>query len=132
MSSSIFSKIIAGEIPSYQIVTNRDYIAFLDINPVAKGHVLVVPKKETDYLFDLDDAALADMMIFAKRVAKAMKKVIECKKIGMAVIGLEVPHAHIHLIPLTEEGDMSFEKPRKQFSPAEFEAIAAAIADVFK
>ncbi|MDR0540699.1 MAG: HIT family protein [Dysgonamonadaceae bacterium] len=130
--SSIFSKIIAGEIPSYQIVANRDHIAFLDINPVAKGHVLIVPKKETDYIFDLDDASLADMMIFAKRVAKAMKKVIECKKIGVAVMGLEVPHVHIHLIPVTDEKDMSFEKPRKQLSPQEFGAIAAAIADAFK
>jgi histidine triad (HIT) family protein len=130
--SSIFSKIIAGEIPSYTVVTNKDYVAFLDIHPVTKGHVLVVPKRETDYIFDLSDAALADMMIFAKRVAKAIKKVIECKKVAIAVIGLEVPHAHIHLIPITEETDMSFEKPRKQFSATEFEAIAAAIADAFK
>jgi histidine triad (HIT) family protein len=130
--NTLFTKIITGEIPSYQIVADRDYVAFLDINPVAKGHVLVVPKKEVDYIFDLSDAVLADMMIFAKRVAKAMKKVIECQKIAVAVIGLEVPHAHIHLIPVTNEADMSFEKPRKQFSPAEFQAIAAAIADAFK
>jgi histidine triad (HIT) family protein len=130
--NSIFSKIISGEIPSYQIVADRDYVAFLDIHPVAKGHVLVVPKKEVDYIFDLSDAVLADMIVFAKRVAKAMKQVIECRKIGVAVIGLEVPHAHIHLIPVTDESDMSFEEPRKQFSPAEFQAIAAAIADAFK
>jgi histidine triad (HIT) family protein len=129
---TVFSQIISGEIPSYQIVTDHDYVAFLDINPVAKGHVLVVPKKEIDDIFDLSDATLADMMIFAKRIAKAMKKVIECQKIGIAVIGLEVPHAHIHLIPITNESDMSFEKPRKQFSDAEFQAIAAAIADAFK
>ncbi|MDR2683367.1 MAG: HIT family protein [Dysgonamonadaceae bacterium] len=130
--SSIFSKIIAGEIPSYQVASNRDYLAFLDINPVAQGHVLVVPKQETDYIFDLDDTALAGMMVFAKRVAKAMQQVIECKKIGVAVIGLEVPHAHIHLIPLTEEGDLSFEKPRKPFTPAEMADIAAAIAGAFR
>ena len=127
--SSIFSKIIAKEIPSYEVAADRDYVAFLDINPVVKGHVLVVPKKETDYIFDLDDATLSDMMVFAKRVAKALKKAIECKRIGVVVMGLEVPHAHIHLIPITKESDMSFEKPRKQFSPAEFEAIAASIAD---
>ena len=130
--SSIFSKIIAKEIPSYEVAADRDYVAFLDINPVAKGHVLVVPKEETDYIFDLDDATLANMMIFAKRVAKAIQKVIECKRIGVAIVGLEVPHAHIHLIPITKESDMAFKTPRKRFSPAEFEAIAAAIAKVFQ
>jgi histidine triad (HIT) family protein len=130
--SSIFSRIISGEIPSFQIVSDRDYVAFLDINPVAKGHVLVVPKKETDYIFDLDDTLLAGMMVFAKRVARAMKKVIKCNRVGVAVIGLEVPHAHIHLIPIENESDLSFEKPRKQYSEAEFRAIAAAIADAFK
>jgi len=130
--SSIFSKIIAKEIPSYEIVADRDYVAFLDINPIAKGHVLIVPKKEIDYIFDLDDKTLANMMVFAKRVAKAMKIVIECKRIGVAVMGLAVPHAHIHLIPISEDSDMSFDKPRKRFTPAEFEAIAAAIADAFK
>jgi histidine triad (HIT) family protein len=130
--SSIFSKIIAKEIPSYEVAADRDYVAFLDINPVAKGHVLVVPKEETDYIFDLDDATLANMMVFAKRVAKAMQEVIECKRIGVVVMGLEVPHAHIHLIPITKESDMSFRKFRKRFSPTEFEAIAAAIAGAFK
>jgi len=130
--SSIFSKIIAKEIPSYGIAEDENCVAFLDINPVAKGHVLVVPKKETDYIFDLDDTTLAQLMVFAKRVAKAIEKVVECKRIGVAVMGLEVPHVHIHLIPITEESDMSFDKPRKQFTPAEFEAIAAAIADAFK
>jgi histidine triad (HIT) family protein len=130
--SSIFSKIIAKEIPSYGVAEDEHSVAFLDINPVAKGHVLVVPKKETDYIFDLDDTTLAQMMVFAKRVAKAIEKVVECKRIGVAVMGLEVPHAHIHLIPITEETDMSFIKSRKQFTPAEFQAIAAAIADAFK
>ena len=130
--SSIFSKIIAKEIPSYEVAADRDYFAFLDINPVTKGHVLVVPKVETDYIFDLDDTTLANMMVFAKRVAKAMQEVIECKRIGVVVMGLEVPHAHIHLIPITKESDLSFGKFRKRFSPAEFEAIAAAIAAAFK
>jgi len=130
--SSIFSKIIAGEIPSYEVAANRDFVAFLDINPVTKGHTLVVPKKETDYIFDIDDTALGDMMIFAKRVAKAIEEVIECKRIGVAVVGLEVPHAHIHLIPITKENDMSFKNPRKKFSPAEFKDIAAAIAGAFR
>ena len=129
--SSIFSKIIAKEIPSYEVATDEAHVAFLDINPVAKGHVLVVPKQETDYLFDLDDTVLANMMIFAKRVAKAMQETIECKRIGVVVMGLEVPHAHIHLIPITKESDMSF-KNRKRFSPPEFEAIAATIAAAFR
>jgi histidine triad (HIT) family protein len=130
--SSIFSKIIAKEIPSYEVATGEDYVAFLDINPLAKGHTLVVPKKETDYIFDLDNDSLAGMMIFAKRVAKAMEKVIECKRIAVLVLGLEVPHAHIHLIPITKESDLSLQKPRKQYSPAEFQSIAAAIAGTFK
>ena len=130
--SSIFSRIVAKEIPSYEVASDRDYFAFLDINPVAKGHVLVVPKIETDYIFDLDDTILANMMVFAKRVAKAMQEVIECKRIGVIVLGLEVPHAHIHLIPITKESDLSFRKPRKKFSPVEFKAIAADIAAAFK
>ena len=130
--SSIFSKIIAGEIPSYKVAADEEHLAFLDINPVAKGHVLVVPKQETDYIFDLDDTALSNMVVFAKRVAKAMQEVIECKRIGVMVIGLEVPHAHIHLIPFTKESELSFKNPRKRFSPAEFEAIAASIAAAFK
>jgi histidine triad (HIT) family protein len=130
--SSIFTKIIAGEIPSYTVASSPNCVAFLDIHPVARGHVLVVPKEETDYLFDLDDTTLADTIVFAKRVARAMQQVIECKKIGMTVIGLEVPHAHIHLIPIQEESDMSFDKPRTPpGSPADFEALAAAIAGAF-
>jgi len=129
---SIFSKIIAGEIPSYKVAEDNQFYAFLDINPVSKGHTLVVPKKEVDYIFDLDDNTLADMMLFAKKVAKAMKKVIDCKKIGITVIGLEVPHAHIHLVPITKESDIYFNSPRKQFTPKEFEEIALAITNAFE
>jgi histidine triad (HIT) family protein len=129
--STVFSKIIAGEIPCYEVVATRDYLAFLDIHPVTKGHVLIVPKQEIDYLFDMKDQRLGDMMIFAKGVAKAMKKVIDCKRIGVAVIGLEVPHAHIHLIPINDESDMDFRAPRKEFTPQEMESIAAAIADAY-
>ena len=109
---TIFSKLIAGEIPSYKVAENSDFYAFLDIRPLAKGHVLVVPKIETDYLFDLDDKTLGDMMIFSKRVAKAMKKAIPCKRIGIAVIGLEVPHVHVHLVPLEGDGDLNFKNPK--------------------
>ena len=125
---SIFTKIIAGEIPSYKVAEDERFYAFLDINPVAKGHVLVVPKKEVDYIFDIDDDTLSNMMIFSKKVAKAIKKVIDCKKVGVTVIGLEVPHAHIHLIPITKEADIYFNSPRKQFTAKEFEEIATAIA----
>ena len=105
---TIFSRIIAGEIPSYKCAESERFYAFLDINPVALGHTLVVPKREEDYLFDLSDNELADMMVFTKKVARAMGRVIPCRKVGMAVLGLEVNHAHIHLIPLTSEGDMNF------------------------
>ncbi|MDL2224025.1 HIT family protein [Bacteroidales bacterium OttesenSCG-928-M06] len=124
---SIFSKIIAGEIPSYKIAEDEHFYSFLDINPVAEGHVLVVPKKEVDYIFDLDNDTLMQMMVFSKKIAQAMEKAIACKRIGMTVIGLEVPHAHIHLIPISEEGDMSFNNPRKQYTPQEFETIASKI-----
>ncbi|GAP72163.1 transcription elongation factor GreA [Candidatus Symbiothrix dinenymphae] len=126
---SIFSKIVKGEVPSYKIVEDKFFYAFLDIHPVAKGHVLVVPKKEVDYIFDMDDKLLAEMFVFAKKVAKAMKKVLPCKKIALSVIGLEVPHVHIHLIPINDEGDLDFKAPRKPFTPQELESIAAAIAD---
>ena len=129
---TIFSKIIAGEIPSYKIAENPDFFAFLDINPLAKGHVLVVPKKEVDYLFDLDDRTVGDMMIFSKRVAKAIEKTIPCKRVGIAVIGLEVPHAHIHLIPITKESDMLFNKPKQKLTPEELKEIATAIANNFE
>lgn len=129
---SIFSKIIAGETPSYKIAEDENFYSFLDINPVSKGHVLVVPKKEIDYIFNLDDDMLADMMLFSKKVAKAMKKVIDCNRIGVTVMGLEVPHAHIHLIPISSESDMSFQSPKKKLSPEEFNEIATSIREAFK
>jgi len=129
---TIFSKIIAGEIPSYKVAESPDFYAFLDINPIKKGHVLVVPKKEVDYIFDLDDATLGNMMIFSKRVASAIEKAIPCKRVGLTVIGLEVPHAHIHLIPITKETDMLFDKPKQKLTPEEFKEIAAAIAENFE
>jgi len=128
---TIFSKIIAGEIPCYKVAESPDFFAFLDINPIAKGHVLVIPKKETDYLFDLDDSTLGNMMIFSKRVAAAIKKAIPCNRIGVTVIGLEVPHAHIHLVPITKETDMLFNKLKQKFTSEEFKEIAAAIAANF-
>ncbi|NDW13041.1 HIT family protein [Bacteroides sp. 214] len=125
--ATVFSKIIAGEIPSYKIAENEYCYAFLDINPLAKGHTLVVPKQEVDYIFDLDDSTLAAMHVFAKSVANAIEKVIPCKRIGVAVIGLEVPHAHIHLIPINKEGDMLFSNPKLKLSAEEFAEIATAI-----
>jgi len=129
---TIFSKIIAGEIPSYKVAESTDFYAFLDINPIAKGHALVVPKKETDYIFDLDDSTLGNMMIFSKRVASAIKKTIPCNRIGLTVIGLEVPHAHIHLVPITKESDIFFNKLRQKFTSEEFKEIAASIAANFE
>lgn len=125
--ATIFSKIIAGEIPSYKVAENDQFYAFLDINPLVKGHTLVVPKREVDYIFDLDDAEVAAMQVFAKHVAQAIRKVIPCKKVGEAVIGLEVPHAHIHLIPMQKESDMLFSNPKLQLTPEEFASVAAAI-----
>jgi Diadenosine tetraphosphate (Ap4A) hydrolase and other HIT family hydrolases len=127
-----FSKIIAGEIPSYKVAEDELFYAFLDINPVVKGHTLVVPKKGTDYIFDLDDETLGKMMIFAKKVAKAQKKAIPCQRIGVSVIGLEVPHAHIHLIPINKESDMSFSKERVKLEKEEFIDIANQIAKNFE
>jgi histidine triad (HIT) family protein len=124
---SIFSKIISGEIPCYKIAEDDNYFAFLDINPLSKGHTLVVPKKEMDYLFELDDELLAGMMIFAKRIACAIDKSIPCKRVGVAVIGLEVPHAHIHLIPVNNLGDTDFSKPKLKLTPEEFKVIAEKI-----
>lgn len=129
--ASIFSKIVAGDIPSYKVAENDKFFAFLDINPMAKGHTLVIPKQETDYIFDLDDTTLADMNIFAKRVAKAIEKAISCKRIGIMVIGMEVPHAHIHLIPINKESDMVLSNPRVKLEQAEFEKIARNIRDNF-
>ena len=125
--ASIFTRIINGEIPCYRVAENDRYIAFLDVRPLKAGHTLVVPKKEVDYIFDMDDEALSGMIIFAGKVAMAMKEVIECNRIGVAVIGLEVPHAHIHLIPISREGDMLFTNPRVSLSPEENERLAKEI-----
>lgn len=125
--SSIFSKIVAGDIPSYKIAEDEHFYAFLDINPMAKGHTLVIPKKEVDYIFDVEDKTLADMVIFAKKIGLAIEKAIPCKRIGMMVIGLEVPHAHIHLIPINKESDMNLSNPKLKLDKEEFESIAAKI-----
>ncbi len=129
---TIFSKIAAGEIPSYKCAESDKFYAFLDINPVAKAHTLVIPKQEVDYLFDMDDNSLAEMTIFAKRVAKAINKAFPCRKVGMAVLGLEVAHAHIHLIPLHNEGDMDFRKEKLQLPASEMQEIAAKILAAFE
>lgn len=127
--ATIFSRIIAGEIPSYRIHEDERYYAFLDINPLAQGHTLVIPKEETDYLFDLEDELLADMMVFAKKVALAIDKTMECKRVGVAVLGLEVPHAHIHLVPINKLHDIEFSRPKLKFSEEEFRATAAKISE---
>ena len=124
---TIFSRIVAGEIPSYKCAENEQFYALLDINPLAKGHTLVIPKREVDYIFDLTDQELADMQVFAKHVAIAIKKVLPCIKVGQAVLGLEVPHAHIHLVPMQSEGDLNFANPKKQFTPEEMQQTADAI-----
>ena len=129
---TIFSRIIAGEIPSFKCAEDDRFYAFLDINPVAKGHTLVVPKNEVDYLFDLDDEELSAMTLFAKRVAAAVKDVFPCRKVGMAVLGLEVNHAHIHLIPLQTEGDMDFRKEKLQLPKEEMQQIADSILKAFE
>ena len=129
---TIFSKIIAGEIPSYKIGEDENFYAFLDINPVTWGHTLVVPKKEVDYIFDIEDKELGEMMSFAKKVAAAIKEAIPCKKVGMAVLGLEVPHAHIHLVPLKGEGDMDFKHKIENPSPEKMKEICSSIASHFK
>lgn len=128
---TIFSKIIKGEIPSYKVAEDDQFYAFLDINPITWGHTLVVPKKEVDYIFDLDDQLLGDMAVFAKKVAKAIKEAIHCKKVGMAVLGLEVPHAHIHLLPLKNEGDMDFKHKIENPSPEKMKEVAQLIAAHF-
>lgn len=125
---SIFSRIIAGEIPCFKVAEDENCFAFLDINPIAEGHTLVVPKKEVDYLFDLDDTNYLRLMAFAKKVSKAIKNSVECKRVGVAVLGMEVPHAHIHLIPLQKESDLSFSNPKKELSKDEMEAIAHRIS----
>ena len=123
----IFAKIAAGEIPSYKVAENDKYYAFLDINPLKEGHTLIIPHREEDYFFDLDDIELAEIMVFAKRVAEAIKKAFPCKKVGMAVLGLEVPHAHIHLVPMQSEGDMNFANEKLKLTEEEFKAIAEKI-----
>jgi histidine triad (HIT) family protein len=125
--ASIFSKIVNGEIPSHKIAEDENYYAFLDINPLAKGHTLVIPKKEVDYLFDVEDDLLGGMMVFAKKVAKAIDKTIDCKRVGVAVLGLEVPHAHIHLIPINNLGDINFSNPKLKFSDEELAETARLI-----
>lgn len=124
---TIFSKIIRGEIPCYKIAEDNNYLAFLDINPLAKGHTLVIPKIENDYIFDLDDPILAGLLVFAKPIAKAIDKTMICKRVGIAVIGLEVPHTHIHLIPVNDIGDINFLNKKLAFTPDEFKAVSQTI-----
>ncbi|MGE5348373.1 MAG: HIT family protein [Actinomycetota bacterium] len=125
--ASVFTRIINGEIPCYRVAEDDRYLAFLDVRPLKPGHTLVVPKNEVDYIFDMDEDALAGMMLFAQKVARAMKEVIACNRIGVAVIGLEVPHAHIHLVPITREGDMLLSNPRVSLSKEENERLAMEI-----
>ncbi len=126
--ATIFTRIINGDIPCYKIAENDKFFAFLDINPVQKGHTLVVPKKEVDYIFDIDDNDIQEMMLFAKQVAVKIKEAIPCTKVGVAVIGLEVPHAHIHLVPMHNEGDLDFKRPKLQLEKEEFLEIQKKIA----
>lgn len=130
--ATIFSRIVAGEIPCHKVAENEEFFAFLDINPVAKGHALVIPKAEVDYLFDIDDPKLGRMMAFAKRVARAQEAAIPCKRVGLAVMGLEVPHAHIHLIPITKESDMNFFGKKLSLSQEELAEIAQSIRERFE
>ena len=127
--ATIFSRIVKGEIPCYKIAEDERFFAFLDINPVMKGHTLVIPKREDDYIFNLTDDEIGAMMVFAKKVARAIEKAVPCKRIGMAVIGLEVPHAHIHLIPITQEGDMDFKKEHVHLSEEEFLEVQRCIVE---
>ena len=127
--ASIFSRIIAGEIPSYKVAEDENYYAFLDINPLTEGHTLVVPKKEIDYIFDLDDDTLTDMMLFAKQVATKIKQKIDCKRVAMVVLGLEIPHAHIHLIPIQSEKDVDFHREKLKLTPDKLKKIATSIAE---
>ena len=126
--ATIFTKIIKGEIPCYKIAEDENYFAFLDINPLKAGHTLVVPKKETDYIYDLDDVQLAGLFLFSKKVAAAIKSVIPCNRIGVAILGLEVPHAHVHLVPMDTMEDVNFKNPKLKFLPDEFREIAEKIS----
>lgn len=130
--ATIFSRIVAGEIPCHKVAENEEFFAFLDINPVAKGHTLVIPKSEVDYIFDIDDQKLGRMMAFAKRVARAQEAAIACKRVGLAVMGLEVPHAHIHLVPITKESDMYFGEAKLSLSQEELAEIAKNIRNHYK
>ena len=125
--ASIFTRIINGEIPCYKVAENANYFAFLDINPLAKGHTLVIPKKEVDYIFDLDDETLSGMMVFAKKVAAKIKEATNCRKVAVVVLGLEVAHAHIHLIPINSESDVDFHKEKLKLTPEEFTEIANSL-----
>jgi histidine triad (HIT) family protein len=129
---TIFSKIVAGEIPAYKVAETLDFLAFLDINPLAEGHVLVIPKLEIDYLFDLDDETYTGLQIFAKIVATGLRKAIPCKRIGVAVIGLEVPHAHIHLIPMNNVSDLNFARPKLSFTPEQLHATMEKIKEALR
>lgn len=129
--ASIFTKIVNGEIPSYKVAEDDNFYAFLDINPMAEGHTLVIPKRETDYLFDIEDLEYQQLLLFAKKVALAIKEAIPCKRVGVAVLGMEVPHAHIHLVPLQSEKDMDFRKAKLSPSPDRFKEIASSISEKF-
>lgn len=130
--SSIFSKIITGEIPAWKVAEDERFFAFLDISPLSEGHTLVVPKKEIDYIFDLDEETYLDLMHFSKKVARAIENSVTCKRIGIAVVGLEVPHAHIHLIPINKPGDTDFSKPRVKLNPEQFKSLAEKINSEFR
>lgn len=125
--ASIFTRIINGEIPCYKVAEDDRYFAFLDINPLTKGHTLIVPKQETDYIFDLDDKTLGDMMIFAKKIARKIKEKIACKRVAVVVLGMEVPHAHIHLIPINSEQEVDFHREKLKLTPEEFQKVAELI-----
>ena len=129
--ATIFSKIAAGEIPCYKVAESENFFAFLDINPVAKGHTLVIPRREVDYIYDMDDDELAEYQVFAKRVATALKKAFPCKKVAQVVLGLEVPHAHIHLIPMNSEADVDFRREKLKLTSEEMASIAEAIRNNF-
>lgn len=126
--ATIFTKIVEGEIPSYKIYEDEEFYAFLDINPMAKGHTLLIPKQEVDYIFDIGDAMLSKMIVLSKKIAKAIEQAVDCNRVGMMVIGLEVPHAHIHLIPIQNEGDMNLTNKRVELSKEEFEEVATEIS----
>ncbi len=130
--ASIFTRIVQGEVPAYKVAETQDFLAFLDARPLALGHTLAIPKKEIDYLFDLEDEQLSNLMAFAKRVAKAIQAVVPCKRIGVSVIGLEVPHAHVHLVPLQKVGDMNFAKEKLSFPPEEMQQLAARIQEAYR